>query len=1104
MPKVVTLAGFSWLLLALAPLRAGAAPCEPVVAKLVSSEGIVETRTGGDGVWRAATVGDVFCLSDQIRVRSHSRASIELDKDTVLRLDQHSTLILPDAPEQPLSFVELLRGALHLISRVRHRLEIRTPFVNAGLEGTEFVVRVLDAETRVSVLEGRVAVHNRHGRLSLAAGQSASAGRGAAPVLRLELSPADAVQWAIHYPLITDPDAPQLGPEIAEAQRLLSVGRVAEADALVERVRAAAPDSSDALALAAIAALARNDRPAAVRLARAAADRSPTSARALLALSFAQQAGFDLAAAQASVDRALEAEPANAIAWSRLAELRSARGDRRGGLAAAQRAVAFDPGLSRTQTVLGFSHLANFDTAAARAAFARAIELDSADPVARLGSGLAKMRDREPVAARRDMEIAVSLDPANALVRSYLGKAYLEEGRHREAAGEFALARKLDPRDPTPWLYAAQLYQATNRPALALRALQESIRLNGNRMVYRSKLLLDQDLATRTSSLAASFLDLGFVRLGALEAHESLAADPTNFSAHQLLADTYAALPRHEIASVSERHQALRLAPPSAMSLPPQSMFSDLGLPGSAGLRALAVNEFGRLYTRDGASLQLSGLIGGNATWADDLTVSGLLGGLGYSLGQFHYESDGYRPNNDLQHDIGSVFLNYALTPEAHVQFEHRDRRTEFGDLRLLFDTAAVDGNDRRDIDEQVSTLAGVQRFSPGEALIASLSYIDRSVVTRVDDTGSAFIGGAPVLIGLEDDRRTRTDGLDAELQYIDQGGHSRYVAGVRHLNLDRSTRGERLTYGFAFGPPPFFVPMQTVSPSVVREDDRVESTRVYLYSDHGLSEVLRLSLGLSVDRLDDPLRDEVAFNPKFGVTWHPLPATRLRAAATRNLSPPVAARRTLEPTAVAGFSQVFDDQSATLSDRLGVALDHRFQASLYGGVELSFRDLDIPVAASNQVVERDRDERQHQAYLYWQADDRWALRLAYAYEGIDNDRNSGADTPTGLSTHTLSAAVEYARPNGAYAGLSARRLRQDVDFPAVSSSTSGRDDFLILDARFGWRFPDRHGVIEVGVNNLLDEAFRYQDPYLADTSEPAKQLFQPERFVFVRGTVRF
>jgi hypothetical protein len=87
-------------------------------------------------------------------------------------------------------------------------------------------------------------------------------------------------------------------------------------------------------------------------------------------------------------------------------------------------------------------------------------------------------------------------------------------------------------------------------------------------------------------------------------------------------------------------------------------------------------------------------------------------------------------------------------------------------------------------------------------------------------------------------------------------------------------------------------------------------------------------------------------FNPKFGVTWNHFPATTLRAAPFRVLKRTLITDQTLEPMQVAGFNQFFDDVNSTESWRYGIAVDQKFFPEIYGGVEFSERDLNIPFTA--------------------------------------------------------------------------------------------------------------------------------------------------------------
>ena len=138
-------------------------------------------------------------------------------------------------------------------------------------------------------------------------------------------------------------------------------------------------------------------------------------------------------------------------------------------------------------------------------------------------------------------------------------------------------------KDPTPYLYDAVLKQTTNRPVEALRDLQKSIELNDNRAVYRSRLLLDQDLAARSVNLSRIYDDLGFDQRALLEGWRSVNTAPGNYSAHRFLADLYAALPRHEIARVSELLQSQLLQP---LNVTPLAGGAGRGQPCCPGVRS--------------------------------------------------------------------------------------------------------------------------------------------------------------------------------------------------------------------------------------------------------------------------------------------------------------------------------------------------------------------------------------------------------------------------------------------------------------------------------------------------------------------------------------
>src|SRR5262249_2583515 len=154
--------------------------------------------------------------------------------------------------------------------------------------------------------------------------------------------------------------------------------------------------------------------------------------------------------------------------------------------------------------------------------FDQAVALDDASGLPHLGRGLALIRQNKLEEGRREIEMAVHLEPTDSLMRSYLGKAFFEEKRDHLAAKEYELARHFDPLDPPPYLYGAFEKLSEHRPVEALWDIEDSIRLNENRAVYRSRLLLDQDLAVRSASLSQVFNQVGFAEAGRSEAIKSI------------------------------------------------------------------------------------------------------------------------------------------------------------------------------------------------------------------------------------------------------------------------------------------------------------------------------------------------------------------------------------------------------------------------------------------------------------------------------------------------------------------------------------------------------------------------------------------------------
>ncbi|WP_350282778.1 FecR domain-containing protein [Nitrosomonas sp.] len=1112
--------------------------CNTPVARMVSLQGVVEYYRSEDSGWYPADSDSTFCVGDRVRVRANSRAALRLSNESMLRLDQRTAITIEGPDTEQNTLLDLMNGVMHIITRTPKPFKIRTPVVNASVDGTEFLVDASGEDdpspkVTIAVYEGRVNAGNGQDDLILTNQETAVFQENQPARKAAMVHPLDAVQWALHYPVLinlhsrTDRESQQ-SPAVRRAieqyrrgrliealaeldhlpveeltadililrsELLLTAGRVEEALSDLQQAEQLEPGSSDALALRATIFVAKNRKQEALELAEQAVKSNPASSAAKLALSYAQQAHFQIESALTSAEEAVRLDSMNALTWARLSELQMAAGKSDYALPSAERAVRLDPNLSRTQTVLGFAYLLQIDTRWARAAFARAIMLDQADPMPRLGMGIAWIRENKLEVGRIDIETAASLDPANSLIRSYLGKAYFEEKRYPLATTQFDLAKVRDPNDPTPWLYDAIQKQTQNRPVEALRDVQKSIELNDNRAVYRSQLLLDQDQAARGSSLARIYDNLGFEQRALMETAKSLSFDPASHSAHRFLSDAYAHIPRHEIARVSELLQAQLLQPVNVNPVQPRMAVADLNIITGTGPSTPGFNEFTPLMERNKAQLVASGVVGNHGTLGDEVVVSGVYDRASVSVGQFHYQTDGFRPNNDQTHNIYNAFMQYAVTPDLNVQAELRRREKKHGDLLMDFDPKKFSRTARRNLEEDTARLGAMYRISPRQNFLLSSIYTHRD--TDIEDLAFGF-----PLFGNQS-----SHGYQVEAQHIFRKDRVNIITGggIYRTNL---------TDDFRKNTEPLICMMTGCEKSKADREQNV----AYLYSNLNILKNATATLGFSYHTYSDDTgginRKISEVDPKIGLQMDFHKNIRLRMAWFEALKRDLIGQATIEPTQIAGFNQFYDEISGTKSRHKAVGLDIYFTNAVYGGVEVSERNLDVPVvpefsAPGGEDYYWDRQREQlFRGYVYGTPRPNWAFAIEPEYEKFDR-RERYINQPVNIHTLRTPVSISYFDQNGFWAKLTGTYVMQDVKWRRFDEDIrldwieKKDSNFFLLDMTAGYRLPRRRGLLSFEVRNLLNKHFYYRNQYLY-LSEPALPRYIPERTFFARVTLNF
>ena len=987
------------------------------------------------------------------------------------------------------------------MTRFPKKFKVRTPHFDAAVEGTEFLVAMRCESTDLSVLEGKVLASsvgdNSFPTQTVTSGQTFSAGGSTPPAIKLLVKPADAVQWTLYYPPITPADTAvvedcrdvaqdnRASCLIARAERLLRAGRVDEAQANIGDALAVAPYSSDAKALSSIISLVKNDKAAALQLARDAVDASPTSAPAWLALSYAQQADFKLEAALSSAQKSAELST-NALSLARVAELQLSLGWTRDAEKTAKKAVEVSPAESRAHMILAFVHLAQINTTAAEDDFGRAIELDSTEPLSRLGLGLAIIRKGKLVEGREQIEIAVALDPTNSLLRSYVGKAYYEENtkeRDNLAATQFALAKVLDPKDPTPWFYDSILAQSQNRSVAALQGFQLSIVKNNNRAVSRSKFLLDDDAAARNASLANFYREIGFEKLAVVASTKSLDEDFGSSSSHRLLAESYFNLPRHDIARVSEALQAQIREPLSLPQADPQLSTDNLAILRDTGPARLGTNEFNLLFNRDQMQLQLDGITGSRATIGDEFVVRGLAENTAFAISQLHYQTEGFLENDAAQKNIQDLFVHTQIFPDASIQMDVKHTDFQLGETFFSFDPTFISPTTILEYSDSFR-LGGRLNVDTTADWIWSAIYEDRNrKVESVPDIGP-----------LEESRALTNT---AELQNLKKIGEFQIVSGLGFIE-------QREHYFLEDG------------------DIYMSSSNFYAYGQwHPTETALAIHFGLAAENFTqrnsissiEITRHEV--NPKIGFVWSLTAGTTLRAAAFASVRRPFVASQTIEPTQVAGFNQFFTgfaafygDIEGTKTRSAGIALDHKFSSSSFAGIETTYRELAVPSIGFPDAIWRESTGHVYLYNLYSGVSDhssashwRAATSMECDYELINRPLAfTGAEGIVELKTIKVPIALRVFTPVDVSIRLATTYVEQKGRFSLAEGFEifPEEDHAWITDLSIDYQLPRRLGALSIGAKNLFDSKINLVE------SDPLNRQIVLGRFLFAKARIVF
>jgi Flp pilus assembly protein TadD len=1148
--------GIGLLLLSLCLFKTSARGAEPVPAPekpsclLLTAEGKVEVAHAGTSDWAAAKTNQTLQIGDRLRTGLRSRATLRWSDLSTMRVNELTSLeIRPPEKTEGKPQLELKSGASYFFSREKpSEIQFRTPVASGAIRGTEFNLAVADdGRTTLALLDGEVTLASAAGSEVLNSGEQGTVEPGQAPQKTALLEAINVIQWTLYYPMVVDADELGLSADEADALKeslqayrdgdllhalkaypenrepgsdservyhaalLLSVGQAGAAGEELGKLQSTSP-TADAL----------RELIAAVKKQSLEEKTKPSTASEWMARSYSRQSRGELPTALDAAREATVKAPNFGAAWLRLAELEFGFGKMDD--AALDKGLALSPKNAQGHALKGFVLAAERRRTPALTEFNQAIALDGALANAWLGRGLMKFFNGNRAEGRQDLQVAATLEPQRAILRSYLAKAFIETGDQKHATKELALAQNLDPNDPTAWLYSALLKQQQNRINEGIGDLEKSKEINDNRMIFRSKLLLDQDQAVRGANLASLYRDAGMFDYSVQEAARAVNSDYANSSAHLFLANSYDALRDPKLIN-------LRYETPWFSELLVANLLQPAG--GGSLSQNVSQQEYSRFFSGDHLGLFSDTEYFSRGDWIQSGSQYGSVGNTDYAIDGSYRSENGFRPNNDLQQTDLAARLKQQLTAEDSVFLQVSYFDMNSGDLAQYYDQTSASSTLRVTEKQEPNLLAGYHRdWSPGNHTLFLFARLDDKLTLDDSDPAllflrtfiSPFTGNTnisvqnPALFSL--DYESRLTVYSGELQQIHQTTANTIIAGVRYQfgNADTSSELDRQLTG-------------VVTDQNINSDlDRVS---VYGYDHWQVFDTLRLTAGLSYDRLHFPVNIDTSpittqedtadkWSPKFGILWSPCQNTHVRGVYTRSLGGAFFDTSVrLEPVQIDGFNQAFRSLipesvaglvPGTEFETWGVGLDQAFPKTgtyftLQGEILksdatrtvgiLTNADPNIPVpdTAGSTRQSLDFKEKSLSVSVNQLLSSEFSVGVRYQVTDANLDGNF-ADFPVAAQTAlnqsvaaTLHQVYVYGNcylPCGFFSQVNGVWSGQDNR--GYSPAEPG-DHFWQVNAYAGYRFYRRRAEVRVGVVNITDRNYKL-NPLTLYNELPRERMF--------------
>jgi tetratricopeptide (TPR) repeat protein len=846
--------------------------------------------------------------------------------------------------------------------------------------------------------------------------------------------------------------------------------------------------------------------------ARAQADQAlalmPASPLALLTRSLVNISDFQLPAAQRRLEKALETDPGFVDAALYLTRVYLG-GDyfnrARRTMAQALKLAPRDP---RVLAMAGFVDIAFRHFANARDLFNRALKESPQLGEAHLGLAFTQFRFGEMNQGLRSMLTATLLDPRLAAYQSELGKAFYQVHAFDKSLATWDYAAKLDPKDPMPHFYKGIALTDLNRPGEAIQSINQSIALNDNRAVFRSRLLLNKDQSTNNYNLARAYNQLELSEWARSKALTAAKLDPFAGVPHLFLAQSD--LATGQVPATDAESLLYRVLSPAN-----QNTF-----------RFLLENDYTSMFEMPYARATIQGGVG---SWQERKTINddfaaaygGLPGAAFFGRGSFT-DDRGFRNTNgfDQLWNVEGLFKGEPTVQDnltGFVQYANESR----GDTNALNNYFFQnDKNRRNNIRGRFLELSYLRHFTPN---CSFLGYFSHHSTEDHLYTNSSRLVDPEFNITLRSDFRDNFNWTfdNVQLQQQVTLGKHNLTAGFDYF-YGVGTFDFKATQALAFQDPLFdglVIPFQPFNTNVRPP----EKTYSFYFLDYWRPVPWALvELGLFRDvtrniRAPNPnvvTEGSAALQPIGNSLWSPRvglnflinPQHTVRLAALQYVNTHLIVQPLLVPAEVAGLSWPLDSKDGAIVRQIGGSWEAQWDPQTFTVLRFEAARISTPEYLLNFVEGIPVSTypawatwRRYQASLVLNRILTNALGLTLGVEGKrvfpdDSFRNPqsfgivGVTQPLNAYTEVSGLfGVSFLTPQGWQGGIRTRLLYQFL---------KGRDaDNLVplVSLRFGKELANKRGLVTIEVQNLINRHYDYliepRRVFIPDEFFPARRI---------------